>query len=65
MTEAMKISVSMYEKEITIVERHSEETGLRNFSAALRQIVNEWVCMKAEKDDPVRRAFVEGIVTGC
>jgi len=41
-TNISKVSVALSPAEIKIVNRASKTRGIYNFSAALRQIVNEW-----------------------
>ena len=39
---AIRMSISLSDREKTIVNEESQKRGLRNFSAALRVIINEW-----------------------
>ena len=40
--ESKQVSVSLYEEDITLIEQVSRANNLRNFSAALRLIINDY-----------------------
>ena len=42
MTEVVKLNISLYPKQLEVVDVHSKQTGLNNRSAAIRQIISDW-----------------------
>lgn len=40
--EAKQVSVSLYEEDIALIEQVARANNLRNFSAALRMIINDY-----------------------
>lgn len=48
--ESKQVSISLYEEDITLIEQVARAYNLRNFSAALRLIINEYRTTHAESN---------------
>lgn len=46
-------SVSLFPEQDTAVSAFAKESGLENYSAALRMIINQWLRYEAEKHQRV------------
>ena len=48
--QVIKLGVSLYREDMTIVEETAERTGIKNVSGTIRHIIRDWQRMKLADD---------------
>lgn len=59
--EVIKVSISLYPLQVATVQQYANDSGLENFSSALRVIITEWA--RAKSAEAVRLAKHESTAT--